>query len=321
MSDHQTDKQTVDAGRRGALKCMAWAGTGVVWGLAGGLPVGLGALDAQAATRAAAASPFTFVQVSDSHIGFAKPANPDARATFREAIARIRALPDSPAFIVHTGDVSQLSRDQEFDDADQIIKEAGLPVFHVPGEHDVLDDGAGKAFLARYGKDVDGGARGAGWYSFDHSGVHFVALVNVLNLKAGGLGSLGPDQLAWLKADLAARSASTPIVVLAHIPLWSVYPDWGWGTDDGAQALKLLARFGSVTVLNGHIHQVLQKVEGRVAFHTARSTAFPQPAPGQGPSPGPLKVPAEQLRSVLGVRQVDFVRAGQALAVVDTPLA
>ncbi|MGA0599704.1 metallophosphoesterase family protein [Caulobacter sp. KR2-114] len=311
-----------DAGRRGALKCMAWAGTGVVWGLAGGLPMGLGLEAANAATRTAGTKPFTFVQVSDSHIGFAKPANPDARATFREAVAKIRALPDSPAFIVHTGDVSQLSKDQEFDDADQILKEAGLPVFHVPGEHDVLDDGAGKAFLARYGALPDGRrAQGAGWYSFDHSGVHFVALINVLNLKAGGLGSLGHEQLAWLRADLAGRSASTPIVVLAHIPLWSVYPDWGWGTDDAGEALKLLSRFGSVTVLNGHIHQVLQKVEGRVAFHTARSTAFPQPAPGQGPSPGPMKVPAEQLRGVLGVRQVDFVRAGQPLAVIETPLA
>jgi 3',5'-cyclic-AMP phosphodiesterase len=300
--------------RRGFLKCMTWAGTGVVWGLAGGLPSALSM--AEAATRTAVA-PFTFVQVSDSHVGFAKPANPDARATFREAVAQIRALPQQPAFIVHTGDVTQLSKDQEFDDADQIIKEAGLPVFHVPGEHDVLDEGQGQAFLARYGK----GATGGGWYSFDHSGVHFVALINVLNLKAGGLGSLGPEQLAWLKQDLAGRSASTPIVVLAHIPLWSVYPQWGWGTDDGAQALGLLARFGSVTVLNGHIHQVLQKVEGHVAFHTARSTAFPQPAPGTAPSPGPMAVPADRLKSVLGIRKVSFVGGAAPLAVVDQPLA
>ena len=308
-----SDNETEGASRRGFLKCMTWAGTGVVWGLAGGLPMAAGI--AQAATRTAAA-PFTFVQVSDSHIGFSKPANPDARATFREAVAQIKALPRQPAFIVHTGDVSQLSKDAEFDDADQILKEAGLPVFHIPGEHDVLDDGAGAAFLARYGK----GATGGGWYSFDHSGVHFVALVNVINLKAGGLGFLGEDQLAWLKADLAGRGSSTPIVVLAHIPLWSVYPEWGWGTDDSAQALKLLARFGSVTVLNGHIHQVLQKVEGHVAFHTARSTAFPQPAPGTAPSPGPMKVPANELHSVLGVREVTFVRTNAPLAIVDSPL-
>ncbi len=300
--------------RRGVLRCMTWAGAGVVWGVAGGIP-GPSSL-AQAAKRPAA-SPFSFVQVSDSHIGFAKPSNPDARATLREAVAKIRALPDQPAFIVHTGDVSQLSKDVEFDDADQILKEAGLPVFHIPGEHDVLDEGTGAAFLARYGN----GATGGGWYSFDHGGVHFVALVNVINLKAGGLGWLGADQLAWLEADLAGQRASTPVVVLAHIPLWSLYPDWGWGTDDSAQALTHLARFGSVTVLNGHIHQVLQKIEGTVTFHTARSTAFPQPAPGTAPAPGPMKVPADRLRSVLGIRQVNFRHTGQPLAIVDTPLA
>ena len=276
--------------RRGFLKCMTWAGTGLVWTLAGGVPASLG-LEAAAAARGP--RPFSFVQVSDSLVGFAKPAvNADARATFREAVARIAALPSKPDFIVHTGDVSQLSKPGEFDDADQIIRAAGVPVFHIPGEHDVLDEGGGKGFLARYGK----GARGAGWYSFDHAGVHFVALVNVVDLKAGGLGSLGADQLAWLKADLAARRASTPIVVLAHIPLWSVYPDWGWGADDAAEALRLLARFGSVTVLNGHIHQVQQKVEGRVSFYTARSTAFPQASPGApGATPGPIAPPAGRM--------------------------
>ncbi|MFI4935886.1 MAG: metallophosphoesterase family protein [Caulobacterales bacterium] len=308
MSDHHpTD-------RRGFLKCMTWAGTGLVWTLAGGVPAAAGLEAVAAAPRSKA---FSFVQVSDSHIGFAKPANPDARATFREAVAKIAAMPQRPDFIIHTGDVSQLSKDQEFDDADQIIKEAGLPVFHIPGEHDMLDDANGKAFLDRYGK----GTKGAGWYSFDHSGVHFVALINVANLKAGGLGSLGPDQLAWLKDDLAGRPASTPIVVLAHIPLWALYPQWGWGTDDSAQALALLARFGSVTVLNGHIHQIQQKVEGRVTFHTARSTAFPQPSPGTAPSPGPMTVPADQLRSVLGVRDVTFTGRGHPLSIADQPLA
>ena len=300
--------------RRGFLKCMSWAGTGLVWAGAGGVPTA-GLLGASSAL--ARPAPFSFVQVSDSHIGFAKPANPDARATFREAVAKIGAMPSKPAFILHTGDITQLSKDEEFDDADQILKEAGLPVFHIPGEHDMLDEGAGKAFLARYGK----GTKGAGWYSFDHSGVHFIALVNVANLKAGGLGSLGPEQLTWLKADLAARGSSTPIVVFAHIPLWSLYPDWGWGTDDAVQALTLLRRFGSVTVLNGHIHQIQQSVEGHISFHTARSTAFPQPAPGSAPSPGPMKVPAEHLRSVLGVREVSFIAGGHPLDLVDTSLA
>lgn len=304
--------------RRRVLECLGWAGTGLVWTVTGGVAGSalLGAGSAVAKTQ-----PLTFVQVSDSHIGFNKDPNPDARATFREAVARIRALPQAPAFILHTGDVSHLSKDQEFDDADQILKEAGLPVLHVPGEHDMLDEGQGQAFLDRYAKDSPAKMLGDGWMSFDHSGVHFVGLVNVKALQAGGMGHLGEAQLAWLKADLAGRPASQPIVVFTHIPLWTLYADWGWGTDDSAEALKLLARFGSVTVLNGHVHQVLTKTEGHVAFHTARSTAFPQPAPGAAPAPGPMKVPAGQLRDVLGVREVSLVRAGQPLAVVDQTLA
>jgi hypothetical protein len=303
--------------RRGFLKCMAWAGTGAVFAFNGGVGSSIGLDSAIAApllkTRTA---PFTFVQVSDSHIGFNKPPNSDARTTFREAIAKVKALPQRPDFMIHTGDVSQLSRDDEFDDADQIMKEAGLPVFFVPGEHDMLDPDGGKAFLNRFGKN----SLGAGWYSFDHRGVHFVALVNVADLKPGGMGNLGAEQLKWLKSDLAGRSSSTPIVVFAHIPLWTVYADWGWGTDDAAEALKLLARFGSVTVLNGHIHQITQKVEGRIAFHTARSTAFPQPAPGTAPSPGPLKVPPEQLHDMLGITDAMFVRGHDRIALIDSTL-
>jgi 3',5'-cyclic AMP phosphodiesterase CpdA len=305
--------------RRRVLECLAWGGTGVLWTVGGGVAASISLDQALAAPRRAAhdrVKPFTFVQVSDSHIGFNKPPNPDARATYREAVAKIQALPQKPDFIIHTGDVSQLSKDQEFDDADQILSEAGVTTFHVPGEHDMLDEGQGKAFLARYGKD----AKGDGWYSFDHSGVHFVGLITVKDLKAGGSGHLGDDQLAWLKSDLAARSSSQPIVVFTHIPLWAVYPDWGWGVDDSEQAMILLRRFGSVTVLNGHIHQVLRKVEGNVSFHTARSTAFPQPAPGGAPSPGPLKVAAEQLRPSLGIRTVNITNGRGPLAVVDTPL-
>ena len=307
-----------DESRRDFLKCMAWAGTGALFTMSGGLTgsIGLGSAHAAPAPGSKAGS-FTFLQVSDSHIGFNKPPNADARATFREAIAKVKALPVQPDFIVHTGDVSQLSRDEEFDDADQILKEAGLPVFFVPGEHDMLDPDGGKAFLDRFGK----GTHGAGWYSFDHKGVHFVALVNVADLKPGGMGNLGTEQLKWLKADLAHRSSSTPIVVFAHIPLWTVYADWGWGTDDSAEALKLLARFGSVTVLNGHIHQITQKVEGHIAFHTARSTAFPQPVAGTAPSPGPLKVPAGQLRDFLGITDATFVRGSSRVALIDSTLS
>ena len=302
--------------RRNFLKCMAWTGTGALFAFDGGIGSSIGLDAALAAPRRNAAPSFTFVQISDSHIGFNKPPNMDARATFREAIDKLKALPQRPDLIIHTGDVSQLSRDEEFDDAEQMLKEVGLPVFFVPGEHDMLDPDSGKAFLNRFGKE----SQGAGWYGFDHRGVHFVALVNVANLKPGGMGNLGAAQLLWLKNDLADRPSSQPIIVFAHMPLWTVYADWGWGTDDAREALKLLARFGSVTVLNGHIHQITQKVEGRIAFHTARSTAFPQPAPGTAPSPGPLKVPADVLRSTLGITDALFVRGHDHIALIDSTL-
>ena len=300
--------------RRGALECMLWAGTGVVWTLAGGIPRSTRL--AEAATLDTPKT-FSFLQLSDSHVGFSKPANPNALGTLQEAVSRIKALPHAPSFFLHTGDISHLSRDAEFDDADQVLKGLNAPIFYVPGEHDLLDDGQGKAYLARYGR----GSHGAGWSSFDQEGVHFVGLVNVVDLKAGGLGNLGAEQLAWLEDDLKNLSASTPVVVFAHIPLWTIYPAWGWGTQDSAQALGLLKRFGSVTVLNGHIHQVMQKVEGHVAFHTARSTAFPQPEPGKAPSPGPMKVPDADLRKFLGITEVSFVQGNQPLAILDTPLA
>jgi 3',5'-cyclic-AMP phosphodiesterase len=315
IKEDTEEQHKVRMDRREALTCMTWAGTGLLWGLSGGIPLTTGLIgDAMAAP---AQGSFAFLQISDSHVGFNKPANPDALGTLREAIAKIKALPSKPAFMLHTGDITHLSKDEEFDHADQIIKEAGIPVFYVPGEHDVLDEERGKAFMARYGKN----AKGAGWQSFDLNGVHYIGLVNVMDLKAGGLGNLGADQLAWLEKDVAGLKASTPIVVFAHIPLWTVYPEWGWGTEDGANALTLLKKFGSVTVLNGHIHQVLQKVEGNVAFHTARSTAFPQPVPGTAPSPGPMKVASEDLRKFLGIASVTYLETSKPLAIVDTPLA
>ncbi len=248
-------------------------------------------------------------------MGFDKPANPNVKGTLEEAIGRIKALPAQPSFMIHTGDITHLSKVAEFDDAEKIISQAKLDVHYVPGEHDIIDEEA-KLYRERYGR----GSKGDGWYSFDAGGVHFVGLVNVKNLKAGGMGSLGEDQLKWLADDLKGKTASTPVVLFAHIPLWVVYETWGWGTEDGARALEMLKGFGSVTVLNGHIHQVMQKVEGNVAFHTARSTAFPQPAPGSAPSPGPMKVADDKLRSLLGIRNVTFKRGEQRLAVIDTPL-
>lgn len=310
---HDDDSEPTD--RRHALECMIWAGTGVLWTIAGGVPVSLGLLGEAEAAEAAAG--FTFLQISDSHIGFDKAANPHAVDTLQEAVGKIRALPEKPSFLIHTGDITHLSTASQFDTAARIIGGAGFDVHYVPGEHDLIDETNGRAYLERYGA----GTRGAGWYSFDQNGVHFVGLVNVVNLKAGGLGNLGADQLAWLADDLKGLSASTPIVVFAHIPLWAVYPEWGWGTDDAAQALALLRRFGSVTVLNGHIHQIMQKVEGQVTFHTALSTAFPQPAPGTAPSPGPMAVPPGRLRNLLGITQVAVTRGKQELAIIDSTLA
>jgi 3',5'-cyclic AMP phosphodiesterase CpdA len=230
----------------------------------------------------------------------------------------VGALPQKPAFMIHTGDITHLSKPEEFDNADQVIGKAKLETFYVPGEHDIIDENLGKAYLERYAKRTQ--AKGTGWYSFDNNGVHFVGLVNVANLKAGGLGALGAEQLAWLADDLKGKSPSTPIVLFAHIPFWTVSAEWGWGTEDSAQALSLVKRFGSVTVLNGHIHQIMQKVEGAVTFHTARSTAFPQPAPGSAPSPGPMKVPEDKLRSVLGIATVAVKRGTQPLAITDSDL-
>jgi len=297
--------------RRGFLECMAWAGTGVVWTMTGGVP----ASRLLAADNKPSKDDFTFVQISDSHIGFNRPANTDVAGTMQAAMDKINALPRQPDFLIHTGDLTHQAKPAEFDGMDQIIKSLKTKdVFYVPGEHDTaVDDG--KSYLERYGRNTTG----SGWYSFDHKGVHFVGLVNVMQLE--GMGKLGADQLKWLEADLKAKSASTPIVLFAHIPLWTVYPEWGWGTQDSAEALTYLKRFGSVTVLNGHIHQVMQKVEGKVTFHTAMSTAFPQPAPGSAPSPGPMKVPDDKLRGVLGISDVRFVRKNQSLAVVDSTLA
>jgi len=313
LHDHNNDG--ID--RRGFLKCMAWAGTGAFCVMQGGVLKSYSLSRLSELNTAEAKGELSFVQISDSHMGFNKPANPDVAGTLKAAVGKINALSPSPEFMLHTGDISHLSKPEEFDTVDQILKSATpKDVFYVPGEHDVLNDD-GKQFLERYGK----GSKGGGWYSFDKKGVHFVGLVNVMNLKAGGLGTLGHDQLEWMEDDVKHLKSSTPIVVFAHIPLWSVYPEWGWGTEDSAQALAYLKKFGSVTVLNGHIHQTMQKVEGNVTFHTAASTAFPQPAPGKADSPGPMKVPAEALKSVLGITDVNYVQGQHALAVVDSSLA
>jgi 3',5'-cyclic AMP phosphodiesterase CpdA len=292
------------------MKCLAWAGTGIVWSVAGGVPRGL-ALGGPAL----AADGFTFVQISDTHMGFHAEANPDPNATLQAGLDKIAALPSKPAMMIHTGDVTHLSKPEEFDTADQIIKGAKLDTHFIPGEHDVIGDN-GKQYFERFGGK---GAAPGGWYSFDQGGVHFVALVNVIGFAPATGGTIGKEQLEWLEKDLKGKSASTPIVVLAHIPLWPIYPQWGWTTGDSEQAFAYLKPFGSVTVLNGHIHQVVQKVEGKMTFQTAMSTAFPQPAAGSAPNPGPMKV-GDKLKTVLGIRDIQYAPA-TGLKLSDQTLA
>src|SRR6187200_2206810 len=320
MSDyisHDHEHDGID--RRGFLKCMAWAGTGVLWTISGGVLVSKTLAEvAKTGSSLPTATDLSFLQISDSHIGFNKEANKDVTATFKIALDRINAMPTPPSFLIHTGDITQLSKPEEFDTFDEVLKSCRTKdVFYVPGEHDVLNDN-GKLYRERYLKSVE--AKGSGWYSFNKNGVHFIGLVNVLDLQAGGLGQLGDEQLEWLEADVKDLGTSTPIVVFAHIPLWAVYPQWGWGTSDSERALGYLKRFGSVSVLNGHIHQVMQKVEGHVTFHTAMSTAFPQPAPGTAASPGPMKVADDRLRKVLGLSRMSFHGVNHPIAITDVPL-
>jgi 3',5'-cyclic AMP phosphodiesterase CpdA len=309
---HAPDSDGID--RRGFLECMAWAGTGLVWTVSGGV---LSSRVFGAGVGQNEKGDFSFVQISDSHIGFAKPPNTDVVSTLKRTVAKINALPTQPDVLIHTGDLTHLAKPAEFDTVAEVLKEAKVGrTFYVPGEHDIFTDDA-KLYLQRHCK----GTKGLGWHSYTHRGVHFIGLVNVANLKPGGLGTLGNEQLDWLKKDVAGLGDSTPIVVYAHVPLWTVYAKWGWGTEDAEQALGHLKRFGSVTVLNGHIHQTMKKVEGKVTFHTARSTAFPQGEPGKAESPGPVKnVAADKLRSVLGLTSVKYVEKESSLAIVDSSL-
>jgi hypothetical protein len=304
--------------RREALRCLAYGGAGTLFALAGGVftPIDL-AVAASDRTGAAKLGKPLFVQISDTHIGFNKEANPDVAATCNRSIDLVNALPEQPALLIHTGDITHLSKPAEFDLAQQLFSRLRTTEMHtVPGEHDTTDPTVTEYFN-RFGK----ASGNKGYYSFDHGGVHFVALVNVLQFKPGGLGTLGAEQLAWVANDLKGRSSSTPIVVFAHMPLWTIYEPWGWGTGDAPQLMEQLRRFGSVTVLNGHIHQIVQKVEGNVTFHTARSTAYPQPIAGEGAGPGPLKVPAEQLATMLGLTSASVATHPRALQLNDTTIA
>ena len=310
--------QSLFKSRRTALKCLAYGSAGTLFTLAGGVltPLDLAVAGTDKAALAAAGTPL-FVQISDTHIGFNKEANPDVNGTLTQTIDLVNAMPRQPSLIIHTGDITHLSKAAEFDTAQQLLSRLKVTELHTtPGEHDTTDPTVTEYFN-RFGK----ASGNQGYYSFDHAGVHFIALINVLQFKPGGLGTLGSDQIAWVTQDLKRRSASTPIVVFAHMPLWTIYEPWGWGTGDAELLMDRLRRFGSVTVLNGHIHQIVQKVEGNVTFHTARSTAYPQPAAGVGAGPGPLKVPADQLAAMLGVTSVSLAKHPSSLVLNDTTIA
>ncbi|RFU49465.1 metallophosphoesterase [Paraburkholderia sp. DHOC27] len=303
-----------DPARRAALKCLAFGSVGTLFMLSGGVlaPVEL----ALAATSGDAAGTPLFLQISDSHIGFSKEANPDVAGTLKQTIELVNAMPVKPALTIHTGDITHLSKPQEFDLAAQLLSGLNITELHtVPGEHDVTD-GPGTEYFNRFGQ----ASNNRGYYSFDHNGVHFIGLVNVMHFKPNGLGSLGDEQLAWLKNDLQGRSSSTPIVVFAHMPMWTIYEPWGWGTGDAGEAMSYLQRFGSVTVINGHIHQIVSKVEGNITFHTARSTAYPQPTAGDGPGPGPLKVASDQLPKMLGVTSISVMHSPLRTTLQDSTL-
>ena len=286
------------------LEHVAWTGSGIAWSLSA-----TGLLASSPAS--AAENPFSFVQISDSHIGFTRPENPDVLGTFAKTIADINALPQQPAFVVHTGDVTHLSKPAQFDAAKQVLSTLKAPLIVLPGEHDVIGSPQG-FFNAFARKDAPNG-----WFSFDQGGIHFVSLVNVFNFEVDG--KLGTDQLDFVEKDLAAQKRSTPIVVFGHVPLYALYPPWGWTTQDGSRVLAALRRFDAVTVLNGHIHQIIQHTEGNIRFATAASTAYPQPGPGTADKPGPLKVPDDMLLKVLGYRSVELASAGRA-SVNDHPL-
>jgi 3',5'-cyclic-AMP phosphodiesterase len=288
--------------RRKFIEHVSWTGLGIAWAVgANGLFTAC-QVEEPTAQKSSTASPFSFVQISDTHIGFHKPANEHVTDTLQKTINAINALLAPPAFVVHTGDISHLSKPEEFDLAKQLLSQLKVPLFTLPGEHDTIGD-RGKAYEEAFPrKDVREGLQ-----SWDQAGIHFVSLTNVLDFGTTGSGKLGQAQLDVLAKDLAGQKPDTPLVIFSHIPLYDLYPKWGWATADSAQLLSLLARFASVTVLTGHIHQVIEHSEGNIRFHTATTTAYPLPAPGHGEKPAPVNLPKNSLLAAIGFRTVEVI--------------
>jgi hypothetical protein len=297
--------------RRQLMRHSAWFGAAVVLTVAGGEVISSVA-GCASQPQPQARPTLRFAQISDSHIGFTGTANANVTDTFTDAINQVNGLGYTPDFVIHTGDLTHLATADQFDQVKQMMTGLSSPhIFTVPGEHDTID-------FQKYQQAFGAGTRGDGWYSFDAAGVHVIALVNTLNLKK--LGHLGPDQLDFIQKDVASLSSDTPIIVFSHIPLFAMYPDWGWGTDDAAQALGYLKRFSSVTCLNGHVHQLFSKTEGNVTFHSATTTAYPLPHPGDGPAPKPVTLPAGKLHDALGIREVSYTKGQQTLALKEQTL-
>jgi 3',5'-cyclic-AMP phosphodiesterase len=301
--------------RRKFVNHIGWTGLGVMWTVGANGLLTACQTDEPKAEKQLASSALSFIQISDTHIGFNKPANDRVTETLQQTIASINSLPTPPSFVIHTGDITHLSKPEEFDRAKQILSQLKVPLFTLPGEHDTIGD-RGKAYAEAFSQRE---AR-EGFQSWDHSGVHFISLTNVLDFGDSGTGKLGQAQLDLLAKDLADRKSDTPLVILSHIPLYNLYPKWGWGTVDWPNALSSLSRFSAVTVLNGHIHQAIHHTEGNIQYSTAVSTAYPLPSPGDGEKPAPVKLPKDKLLAALGYRTVDMV-AGQNTKLSDRSLA
>lgn len=308
-----TDRPTRPMSRRQLMRHTAWFGAAVGFAVAGGEVISHAA-GAAVAEHARLRPALRFAQISDSHLGFTGAPNPDVSGSFGRAVDQINNLGYTPDFVIHTGDLTHLSTPEQFDQVQQMMRGMRTPVvFTVPGEHDSIDDAGQK-----YRKVFGAGSVGDGWYSFDIGGVHVIALVNTLNLRK--LGHLGVDQLEFVRKDVARLASDTPIIVFSHIPLFAMYPDWGWGTDDATQALSYLRRFASVTCINGHVHQLFSKTEGNVSFYSGTTTAYPLPHPGDGLAPKPVTLPAGKLRDALGIREVSYTPGETALALKEQRL-
>jgi len=255
---------------------------------------------------------FYFVQLSDSHWGYSGPANPDAQNTLRKAVATVNALDVKPDFIVFTGDLTHTTDDpaerrRRMAEFKTIVAGLDVQTIHfLAGEHDAaLDKGA--AFIENFGPTH---------YSFDHKGVHFIALDNVSDPGA----RIGDEQLAWLRADLAKQASDARIVVLTHRPLFDLAPKWDWATRDGEQAVALLMPYSNVTVFYGHIHQEHHQMTGHIAHHAAKSLIFPLPAPGSQATRTPLPYDAATPNKGLGFREVDAEVKEAAYQLTEFPV-